>query len=211
MPLDQLEVMDQNAPQRIDQRDDALLVSLAADAHLPVVVREIVAVEGDQFREADSAAVEHGHGQRVAHGDEIFAAGASVDVGDHVGHAAFGDEDGQTARRTQRTDAPEDILRDDSLPAQVMPQCPKRRHLAVHRRRADVRFFGAVENPFTNVLGAQLRRVERRLVDSQPRQKPFDVAAVVADSERGVTAFGFEVCQEFGEHLRQRYNYFAGK
>ena len=110
-----------------------------------------------------------------------------------------------------KTDAPEDILRDDSLPAQVMPQCPKRRHLAVHRRRADVRFFGAVENPFTNVLGAQLRRVERRLVDSQPRQKPFDVAAVVADSERGVTAFGFEVCQEFGEHLRQRYNYFAGK
>lgn len=89
MPLDQLEVMDQNAPQRIDQRDDALLVSLAADAHLPVVVREIVAVEGDQFREADSAAVEHGHGQRVAHGDEIFAAGASVDVGDHVGHAGF--------------------------------------------------------------------------------------------------------------------------
>lgn len=67
----------------------------------------------------------------------------------------------------------------------------------VHRRRADLAFLRAVDDPFAHLVCGDAARVGARLVEIQPCQELPDVVFVIADGERGVTPFGAEVSDEF--------------
>ena len=62
--------------------------------------------------------------------------------------------------------------------------------------------LGAEDHPFADILRGHPVRVEIRVADPQPREELLDVVAVVAHGERRVAAFGLEVSDEIGEHLR---------
>ena len=119
---------------------------------------------------------------------------------DDAVHAAFGDEGRQPLRSPQRGDRMHDVAADGSRAEQPAEQRTQRRNLAVHRGGAHAARFGAVENPFADVVRGDPLRFEPCVVDPQPREELLHVVAVVADRERRVAAFGFEVSDEIGDH-----------
>ena len=60
--------------------------------------------------------------------------------------------------------------------------------------------FGAVENPFADVVRGDPLRFEPCVVDSQPREELLHVVLVVADRERRVAPLGGEISDEFRQH-----------
>ena len=94
----------------------------------------------------------------------------------------------------------ENILFDGSRAVQPPEKGPERSHFAVHRPGAELSLLRAENDPFADLLGRDRPRVEPRLVAVQPREELLHVVAVVADRERRVAAFGFEVSDEIGDH-----------
>jgi len=116
---------------------------------------------------------------------------------DDVRHAALGDESRQAARGLERGDRPADVFFDGPRAEQPPEEGADRGDFAVHRRRADLAFLRAVDDPFAHLVCGDAARVGARLVEIQPCQELPDVVFVIADGERGVTPFGAEVSDEF--------------
>lgn len=203
MPSNEIEVAQNLLPYELHYRHDPLLVSLAPDAQRAVVVREVVAVDADEFGQAQAAGVEHQDDQRVAFAEGVVALGLAV--ADDARHAALGNESREAVRRSEGRDPAHHLLLDAARAVQPAEETPQRRQFAVHRCGAHAVRLRAVEDPLADVVGRDAARVERGVVVAAPRQEPFDVAAVVAHRERRVAAFGLQISDEFVQHTMQIY------